>query len=153
MVRALALSLVSLLLAGAVSAQPVDADGAQRRILEQIDETMQDHPVADGPKILLGRALELEGEARQTFDVIAGRTYVATAACDDDCDLELAAETDAGDILDHDEDSRATPLLHFRADRTGRIAIVVTMADCDDAACDYGLGFFALKQPDLQPRN
>lgn len=94
---------------------------------------------------VLGRKLSADGEARHAFNVNKGETYLVLGACNEACeDIDIVAEDAAGNVVGYDEAYGADPFVVFLAQRTGRISVILSMKECGEDACEYGLGFYSL---------
>jgi hypothetical protein len=92
---------------------------------------------------VMGRGLGIDGEASHGFDVEKGKTYLVLGACDHACgDIEVVVEDAAGHVLGNDEADE--PFVVFAPEKVGRVSVILTMNDCGEDACSYGLGFYAL---------
>ena len=138
---------VSLALAGAGSAyaQAVLLSSAGADIEQRLREDEQGYAIASR-RFAIGETLAEDKKARHTFPIERGKTYLGLALCDDACgDIDLVVRDAAGNVLDNDEGSSADPVLIFRAETTGNVEVTVSMKACDEAPCEYGLGFHTLR--------
>jgi hypothetical protein len=132
---------LAIALAGAAFAEPGDG-----RIEDQLLISARDHGAEAPLSLIVGKSLALQDETRHSFDVEAGKTYVVAGACDEDCgELSLAAEDPDGNVIDASDKGADAPTLIFKPGKSGKVSILVTMEDCGENACDYGLGLFAVK--------
>jgi hypothetical protein len=137
---------VLLVLAIALTGAAYAAEPGDGRIEEQIRLAASDLGAGAPQTLVLGKKLALQDETRHSFDVEAGKTYMVAGACDEDCGaLVLAAETTDGNVIDASDEDTDTPVLIFRPERNGKVSVLVTMEDCGQDACEYGVGLFSLK--------
>jgi hypothetical protein len=130
---------------GPAHAQSVLLSSAGADIEKRLREGEQGYDVA-GRRSVIGQSLAEDGKARHTFPVERGKSYFGLAFCDDACgDIDLIVRDAAGNVLDNDEAKGADPVLLFRAEMTGAVEVTVSMKTCDEDACEYGLGFHALR--------
>lgn len=143
---AFALALIAFGAAGDAAAQAALLSHQSADIEHRLREAEQDYDVASR-RFVLGQSLAEDREARHSFSVERGRTYFGLALCEEACGgIDLVVEDKAGNVIDDDEADRTDPTLLFRAEKTGRVTVVVSMKDCGDDACEYGLGFHTLRE-------
>lgn len=88
-------------------------------------------------------ALPAETTADHTFNLQAGKTYMAIGVCDEGCsDLDFAIFSPAGDNLGSDVEPDDTPIVVFEATRSGQYKATVLMAVCGSARCNYGVRLY-----------
>ena len=79
-----------------------------------------------------------------TFRLQRGVTYAIVGVCDEDCgDVDLIVAEPSGRETGRDAEKDDTPVVEFRADKTGEYRVKVEMAECADEPCVYGIGVFA----------
>jgi hypothetical protein len=143
---AFALALIAFGAAGHAAAQAALLSRQTTDIERRLREGEQDYDVASR-RFVLGQSLAEDKEARHSFSVERGRTYFGLALCAEACGgVDLVAEDEAGNVIDNDEAGRTDPTLLFRAEKTGRVVVVVSMKECSEDACEYGLGFHTLRE-------
>lgn len=78
--------------------------------------------------------------ADHSFNLQAGKSYIAIGVCDENCsDLDFAVYGPGGDNLGSDVLEDDTPIVLFEAPRTGQYKATVLMAVCGTARCNYGV--------------
>ncbi|NBB52149.1 hypothetical protein GVN24_28095 [Rhizobium sp. CRIBSB] len=83
-------------------------------------------------------SLAAETTGDQTFNLRAGRTYLAIGMCDEGCtDLDFAVFSPSGDNLGSDVEDDDTPVVSFEATANGQYKATVLMAACGAARCNY----------------
>lgn len=143
---AFALALIAIGATGHAAAQAALLSYQSADIEHRLREAEQDYDVASR-RFVLGQSLAEDKEARHSFPIERGRIYFGLALCEEACDgIDLVVEDEAGNVIDNDEADRTDPTLLFRAAKTGRVTVVVSMKDCGDDACEYGLGFHTLRK-------
>lgn len=77
------------------------------------------------------------------LQLLRGRTYVISAACDVDCpDIDLIIRDDRGNEIDSDTLTDDYPVLEFRPPYAGEYELEVRMYSCNVNPCYYGFGVF-----------
>lgn len=85
-------------------------------------------------------AMASQTTADHTFNLQAGKTYMAIGVCDENCsDLDVAISGPGGDNLGADVLDDDTPIVAFEATRSGQYKATVLMAACGSARCNYGV--------------
>lgn len=88
-------------------------------------------------------ALPTETTADHTFNLQAGKSYIAIGVCDENCsDLDFAIFGPGGDNLGSDVLEDDTPVVEFQATRSGQYKATVLMAVCGSARCNYGVRLY-----------
>lgn len=88
-------------------------------------------------------ALPAETTADHTFNLQAGKTYLAVGVCDEGCsDLDFAVFDASGENLGSDVEPDDTPIVQFQAARSGQYKATVLMAVCSSARCNYGVRLY-----------
>jgi hypothetical protein len=83
------------------------------------------------------------GEADITLNVRSGVSYAIVGVCDNDCrDMDLKLYDDNGNLISSDTQRDDTPLVRVTPRWNARFTIRVIMANCSNAPCRYGIGFF-----------
>lgn len=87
----------------------------------------------------------LEGGSRAYLEVSlqAGREYMISGFCDEDCsDLDLVLRTETGEVLANDEDMDDVPILRLTPSTSGRYLLGISMIDCETDLCYFGYSVF-----------
>lgn len=88
-------------------------------------------------------ALAAETTADHTFNLQAGKTYLAIGVCDEGCsDLDFAIFNASGQNLGSDTEADDTPVVQFQATASGQYKATVLMAVCGAARCNYGVRLY-----------
>ncbi len=87
----------------------------------------------------------LEQGSSETYDVPvqAGATYAIVGVCDQDCgDLDLALYDPYGNLVSYDQTDDDAPVVEVTATSGGTFTLQVTMFQCSDNPCYYGVGLY-----------
>ncbi len=83
------------------------------------------------------------GESDVTLNVRSGVSYAIVGVCDNDCrDIDLRLYDDNGNLIVSDIQRDDTPVVKFTPRWNARFTVRVIMANCSNAPCRYGIGFF-----------
>ena len=78
-----------------------------------------------------------------TITLTKGVTYKIVAVCDNDCeDIDLCIWDENGNRIDCDESEDDYPVLEVTPRWTGEFSFRVTMYDCGNNPCYFGIGVF-----------
>lgn len=87
--------------------------------------------------------LAAESTADHSFNLQAGKSYMAIGVCDEGCsDLDFAIYDPSGQNLGSDVEPDDTPVVVFEATRSGQYKATVLMAVCGSARCNYGVRLY-----------
>lgn len=76
-------------------------------------------------------------------NLYAGQEYLFTGACDRDCgDIDFEVYDEDGELLDEHLGYDDIPEVSVAPERTGAFQIDVSMPNCAEALCWYGIGMF-----------
>ena len=79
-----------------------------------------------------------------TFRLRPGLRYAFVAVCDTDCDdIDMQVQDPSGRRVGRDDQRDDVPVVEVMSERGGSYRVTVTMADCDDDPCAYGIGVYA----------
>lgn len=77
------------------------------------------------------------------LELEAGREYLISGACDEDCDdLDLVLRAEEGDVLVQDDEVDDVPIITFTPAASGRYLLGVGMIDCETELCYFGYRVF-----------
>ena len=95
---------------------------------------------------VLGAKLAADRKASHAFDAEAGKTHLVMGACDEEAcgDIDLVVKDAGGNVLSYDEAHGADPFVVFASEKADRVSVILAMKECDEDACEYGLGIYAL---------
>jgi hypothetical protein len=83
------------------------------------------------------------GSEMVELDLDVGMEYQIMGACDQDCtDLDLTIVDGNGNVIDSDLLDDDVPVVSVTVSRSGRFRLRVSMADCSQEPCRYGIGVF-----------
>ena len=88
-------------------------------------------------------ALDEGREDTITIDLDAGTSYFIVAQCDIDCsDIDMTLHDENGNLVDEDVLLDDTPIVELTPIRNARFTITLSMIDCENEPCYYGIGVF-----------
>lgn len=132
----------------ALVAFPAQAQQSPAQVSAEIKQALAEQEFGQDISVrhyVLGQKLAADGEGRHSFDVRKSATYLAVGVCDDVCqDIDIVVSDAAGNVLGNDETSGADPFVVFSPQKSGRVSVVLTMKECSEDLCEYGLGFYSL---------
>jgi len=83
-------------------------------------------------------ALADDATGDQTFNLRAGKSYLAIGMCDEGCsDLDFVMMSPSGENLGADVENDDTPVVKFEATENGRYTATVLMSVCGAERCNY----------------
>lgn len=86
-----------------------------------------------------------ETTADHSFNLQAGKSYVAVGYCDENCsDVDFAVYAPDGTNLGSDTEADDNPVVLFQAPVSGQYKATVLMAVCS-SNCNYGVRFYEQK--------
>lgn len=92
--------------------------------------------------IFSGRLAKEQSE-NHSIQLTAGKYYSFFADCNYDCsDIDLALKGPDGRVIKEDTDDDDSPMLGWRANRSGRYTLTVTVPKCDADQCEYSSQVF-----------
>lgn len=81
-----------------------------------------------------------------TVNLTSGNVYAIVAFCDLDCeDLNLELYDEQNNLVDYDRETDDKPIVLVQPEETSQFLLKITMASCNRAACEYGLGIYGRK--------
>lgn len=131
----------------ATSAAQQSSGEASAEIRQALEEGEAGQDIAFR-RYVLGARLTPDSKASHVFDAEKGETYLAIGACDEETcgDIDLVVKDAAGNVLSNDEVYGADPFVVFAPRKSGRVSVILAMKECDEDACEYGLGFYTLAE-------
>ena len=94
-------------------------------------------------RYLIG-SLNDSGTDTWTMHFTAGRTYQITGACDADCrDIDIEVTDLNGRVIVADTEVSDLPNVAFNVDGSGDLKVKITMYQCSENPCFWGLGIWS----------
>ncbi len=93
--------------------------------------------IEDGGRLIHG--------ASETYTVTleAGRTYILMGVCDEDClDLDMELYDGYGNLISRDDSEDDVPTVEVSVTNGGDFTLQVTMFECNENPCYYGVGLY-----------
>ncbi|MBH5329781.1 hypothetical protein H9Q10_08880 [Eikenella sp. S3360] len=88
-------------------------------------------------------SLAKEQSQSHSIQLSAGKYYSFFADCGYDCsDIDLSLKAADGRVIKEDTDDDDSPMFGWRANRSGRYTVTVTIPKCDSAQCGYSSQVF-----------
>ena len=113
-----------------------------REQLAGIEEVLREEQFERSHDVYLGE-LTPWGSSLAKVRFEGGRSYLLTAACDQDCaDLDLFLYDRAEQLVMEDVEVTDSPMLEFQPRTSGEYLVRVRMADCGADVCIYGIAIF-----------
>ncbi len=133
------LSLVALSLSPAVA-----QDRYEEQVLAQLEEASEVF-IDQGYEGVLGDGGALDHQTYQDYTVslLTGLQYAIVGVCDEDClDIDLEIYDGYDELVVADESDDDYPVVRFTVTQGGDFTLRVTMFECNENPCYYGVGLY-----------
>ena len=120
----------------------------EQQVLQQLESASMVFTSA-GYTPVIGDGDKLDHQASETYTVTlkAGRSYVLMGVCDEDClDLDLELYDGSGNLISQDNTEDDAPIVEVNVATGGDFTLKVTMYECNNNPCYYGVGLYGESQ-------
>lgn len=132
-------ALIAFALAASASAVANEYEAVVRAQLEAIKGVAKDEGFRrafDDHYDLLGN----QANDEYTFELRSGREYFIASVCDQDCsDIDLKLYDENNNVIAEDASEDDAPIVKVTPRWSGKFRLAVTMYDCTNAPCYYGI--------------
>ena len=123
-------------------------DQYEQQVLAQLGEAAMVFTSAGYAPILVEEGNLTDGDS-EAFTVVleTGHSYMLMGVCDEDClDLDLELYDGYGNLVSQDESEDNAPIVEVSVATSGEFTLRVTMYDCTEDPCYYGVGVYGESQ-------
>ena len=119
-------------------------DRYEQQVLQQLGEaSMAFTSVGYIPIIEDGGKLDQGSSETYTAPLETGHTYILMGVCDEDClDLDMALYDGYGNLISRDDSEDDVPTVEVTVTQGGDFTLEVTMYNCNQNPCYYGVGLY-----------
>ncbi len=119
-------------------------DRYEQQVLQQLGEaSMAFTSVGYIPIIEDGDKLDHGSSENYTVTLETGRTYILMGVCDEDClDLDMALYDGYDNLISRDDSEDDLPTVEVSVTQGGDFTLQVTMYQCNQNPCYYGVGLY-----------